>query len=139
MKKTTKSIVQWQYHYGYFFNKYECHINFEYCGSIAGIKYIYNYLHKGLDNNTVQEITDEISTFIHGRYISGTETAWRLQEFPIGCRSHSVVRLAVHTENQQQIIFEKINPGEALNIGKLDLDEIDDFAKNINYINIPQY
>ena len=119
VKKTTKSIIQWQYHYGYFFNKYECRINFEYCWSIAGIKYIYNYLHKGLDNNTVQEITDEISTFIHGRYISGTETAWRLQEFPIGCRSHSVVRLAVHTENQQQIIFEKINPGEALNIGKL--------------------
>ena len=63
---------------GYFFNKYEGHINFEYCGSIAGIKYIYNYLHKGLerahckirkinDKGTVQEFTDEISTFIHGR------------------------------------------------------------------------
>ena len=86
---------------------------------MAGIKYIYNYLHKGLDNNTVQEITDEISTFIHGRYISGTEAAWRLQEFPIGCRSHSIGRLPVHTENQQQIIFEEINPGAALNIGKL--------------------
>ena len=45
------------------------------------------------------------------------EAAWRLQEFPIGCRSHSIVRLAVHTENQQQIIFEKISPGAAL--GKL--------------------
>ena len=80
---------------GYLFNKYDFHINFEYCGSIAGIKYIYNYLHKGLDNNTVQEITNEISTFIHGRYISGTETAWRLQEFPIGCRSHSVVVMSI--------------------------------------------
>ena len=97
---------------------------------MARIKYIYNYLHKGLDRayckirkindkGTVQEIADKISTFIHGTYISGTETAWRLQEFPIGCRSHSVVRLAVHTENKQQVIFEEINPGAALNIEKL--------------------
>ena len=73
------------------------------------------------------------------------EAAWRLQEFPICFRSHSVVRLAVHTENQQQIIFEEINPGVALNNWKttltawFDLNKIDDFAKNINYINIPQY
>ena len=57
--------------------------------------------------------------FIYGRYVSGTEAAWRLQEFPISCGSHSVVRLAIHTENQQQITFEEINPGAALNIGKL--------------------
>ena len=80
-----------------FFNKYECHINFEYCGSIADIKFIYNYLNKGLDRayckirkindkGTVQEIADKISTFIHGTYISGTETAWRLQIGRASCR-----------------------------------------------------
>ena len=73
------------------------------------------------------------------------EAAWRLQEFPIGCRGQSVVRLAVHTENQRQIIFQDINSAAALNNWKttltawFDLDEIDDFPKNINYINIPQY
>ena len=46
LKKITHSMAV-PYN-GYFLNKYECHINFEYCGSIAGIKYIYNYLHKGL-------------------------------------------------------------------------------------------
>ena len=42
------------------------------------------------------------------------EAAWRLQEFPNCFRSHSVVRLAVHTENQQQLIFEEKNPSVSL-------------------------
>ena len=52
------------------------------------------------NNSTDEAISDEISTFIDGRYISGMEAAWRLQEFPIYFRSHSVVILAVYTENQ---------------------------------------
>ena len=58
------------------------------------------------NSSTDEAISDEISTFIDGRYISGMEAPWRLQEFPICFRIHSVVRLAVHTENQQQLIFE---------------------------------
>ena len=73
------------------------------------------------------------------------EAAWRLQEFLICFRSHSVVRLAVHTENQQQIIFEEKNPSVSLDNWKttmtawFDLNKMDVFAKNINYINIPQH
>ena len=97
------------------------------------------------NNSTDEAISDEISTFIDGRYISGMEAAWRLQEFPICFRSHSVVRLAVHTENQQQLIFEEKNPSVSLDNWKttltawFDLNKMDVFAKNINYINIPQY
>ena len=71
------------------------------------------------------------------------EAAWRLQEVPICFRSHSVVRLAVHTENQQQLIFEEKNPSLDLDNSKttltpwFDLNKIDAFAENINYINIP--
>ena len=73
------------------------------------------------------------------------KAAWRLQEFPICFRSHSVVRLAVHTENQQQLIFEEKNPSASLHNWKttftawFNLNKMDVFAKNINYINIPQY
>ena len=89
----------------------------------------YNYLHRGLDrayckikkinnNSTDIEISDEISTFIDGRYI---EAAWRKQEFPICFRSHSAVRLAVHPENLQQLIFNEKNPSTALDNRKTTL------------------
>ena len=48
---------------------------------------------------------DEITEYIDGRYLSPMEAAWRLQEFSLCARSHTVIRLAVHTENQQRIIF----------------------------------
>ena len=69
-----------------------------------------------------------------GNNISGMEAAWRLQEFPICFRSHSVVRLAVHTENQQQLIFEEKNPSASLDNWKttltawFDLNKMDVFA-----------
>ena len=135
--------------------KYKFHINVEYCGSIIGIKYIYNYIHKGGDkayceiekiaNDNDHEISDEISTFVDGRYMSAMEAAWRLLEFPICFRSHSVFRLAVHTENQQQLVFDENDPAAALErkkttlIAWFDLNKIDISAKNIFYVNISQH
>ena len=37
------------------------------------------------------------------------EAAWRIED-----RSHPIVRLAVHTENQQQIIFDENKEENAL-------------------------
>ena len=135
--------------------KYQCHINVEYCASIQSIKYIFNYIHKGCDKafcklkkiNTDNEkdVHDEITQFIDGRYLSPMEAAWRLQEFPLCGRSHTVVRLAVHTENKQNIIFEENNEEKALDKWKttltswFELNKNDDNAKNIKYVNIPKY
>ena len=60
-------------------------------------------------------VYDEITEYIDGRYLSPMEAAWRLQEFPLCGRSHTVIRLAVHTENQQRIIFEENKESKALN------------------------
>lgn len=60
------------------------------------------------------EVHVEISQFIDSRFISGMEAALRLQEFPTCGRSHTVVRLAVHTENHQNIIFEENKELEAV-------------------------
>ena len=35
------------------------------------------------------------------------EVGWRIEELPLSDESHSIVRLAVHTENQQLIIKKK--------------------------------
>lgn len=135
--------------------KYQCHINVEALGSISGIKYIFDYLHKGndkifckiqkLNENDEKEIHDEIKQFIDGRYLSPMEAAWRLQEFPLCERSHSVVRLAAHTENQQKLVFEEYKENIALeNCGTtltawFKLNKVDKEARNIKYINIPCY
>ena len=68
-----------------------------------------------------------------------------VQTFPLCGRSHTVIHLAVHTENQQKIVFEENNEINALNNWKttltawFDLNKKDTFANNIKYVNIPHY
>ena len=74
------------------------------------IKYIYKYLHNGHDRafvkiqknneNVDKETYYEISNYIDSRYVSPMEAAWRIEELPLSDRSHPIVRLAVHVENQ---------------------------------------
>lgn len=134
--------------------KYKCHINVEYCASIMSVKYIYAYLHKGHDRafikikrnrlNNDTEIYDEISDYIDSRYVSPMEAAWRIEELPLSDRSHPIDRLAVHTENQQQIIFEENKEENALKKSEttltawFKLNKTDKDARHFFYINIPQ-
>jgi len=48
---------------------------------------------------------DEISYFQNARYISSSEAAWRILEYPIDERFPPVEQLAVHLENGQQVYF----------------------------------
>ena len=90
--------------------------------SVQSIKYIFDYIHKGGDKackikkeNKIkeekevkeenEEIYDEITQYIDGRYFSPMEAAWRFQKFPLCGRSHKVERLSVHTENQQNYFW----------------------------------
>jgi hypothetical protein len=49
-------------------------------------------------------VIDEIDQYVTGRYISCVEAAWRILALPTHERSHSVVRLPVHLENQHQVV-----------------------------------
>ena len=49
------------------------------------------------------------------------EAAWRLQTFPLCGRSHTVIRLAGHTEKQKKIVFEENNEINALDNWKITL------------------
>lgn len=139
--------------------KYKCHINVEYCASIQSIKYIFDYIHKGGDralckiekiNDSNDEsneknlmVFDELSQYIDGRYLSPMEAAWRLQEFPLCGRSHTVTRLAIHTENQQNIIFEENKEVDALKNKETTLtawfilNKVDNFAKILSMLIYP--
>lgn len=131
---------------------YECHINVEYCAHISGMKYIFKYLTKGpdraflkLQNENDEQVTDELKQYIDARYVSPAEAAWRLEEFSICGRSHAVVRLQVHTKNQQYLIFKDNNKTQALNnidttlTAWFKLNKKNKLAKSLNYIDIPTY
>ncbi|CAI9717291.1 Hypothetical predicted protein [Octopus vulgaris] len=77
--------------------KYEAHINLEYCASIKAVKYLYKYVLKGVDHATVslhrqdgvalnvgnENQMDENSNYENCRYIGASEACCRLFEFPV--------------------------------------------------------
>ena len=71
--------------------KYNVHINVEICNSILAIKYLYMYVYKGHDRATIAlsqannnqvpnetEPIDEIKMYLDARYISASESIWRI-------------------------------------------------------------
>lgn len=102
--------------------KFNAHINVEVCTSLKAIKYIYKYIYKGFDCANViiradgeQQLNyDEITNYVNCRYVSAPEAIWRLREYKMHDRSHTVMRLPVHLPNQQRITFEEGNEEEAI-------------------------
>ena len=129
----------------------KCHVNVEICSSIKSIKYVLKYVHKGVDQATVQlkheSQRDEISEFVNLRYIGSSEAAWRIFEFPIMDRHPCVVQLSIHLENGQRVYF---NEETVMNVASADpptttltaffqLCERDDFAKTLLYVDVPRF
>jgi hypothetical protein len=48
---------------------------------------------------------NEVLDYQNARYLTAHEAAWRLQKFHLNANSHSVKRLAVHLEGQQQVVY----------------------------------
>ena len=59
------------------------------------------------------QATDEIREFLDARYVGPAEAAWRLLEFPMHGRSHSVQRLVVHRFEEQSCTFNEQDLGGA--------------------------
>lgn len=96
--------------------KYNAHINVEICTSIRAVIYIYKYIYKGYDCAEMQLTNrNEIHSYINCRYISATEAMWRIHEYKMHNRSHTVTRLPVHLPDQQYIVFNPDNAEEVLN------------------------
>ncbi|KAJ8973888.1 hypothetical protein NQ317_019301 [Molorchus minor] len=106
---------------GYALAKYQTHINFEVVGSLASIKYLYKYVSKGADYATIVEEpdagadggppggrvnVDEVQSYLDCRYVSSMEAAWRLLEFKMHDRSHSVMVLPVHLPGGNYVVVD---------------------------------
>ncbi|GBM67404.1 hypothetical protein AVEN_188003-1 [Araneus ventricosus] len=134
--------------------KFNAHINVEVCASVKSVKYLYKYVYKGHDAASVKIQKegaldhDENLSFVEGRYVSAPEAMWRLNEFNLSHKSHTVVRLAVHLPQQQPIVYQDGQEAQAIERAALrkttltsgfELHKNDPSAHNISYSDIPQY
>ena len=102
--------------------RFNCHINVEFCASPKSTKYLYKYVTKGSDRAMVGTVLegqndqprDEISEYEDLRSVGSSEATWHLMAFPITERYPPVHAPRVHTQNQQQVIFDEGNEEEAL-------------------------
>ena len=137
-------------HNEFFLIKFDCHINVEFIGSFTTIKYVYKYVHKGVDVSTVgiQEVNekDEVTRFINARTIDPYDAHWRISEYRVQERFPAVQKLAIHTEGQHQVIFreglaskalEEVKDTTLMAFFKLNKDDPD--ARKFKYQDIPKY
>ena len=104
--------------------RFHCHINLEVCNSSRSLKYLFKYCLKGHDTATMllrkknlpgqttdttakPKTTDEIKSFLDGRYICASEAAWRLLGFEIHHRYPTIDRLPVHMEGEKNVSFKQ--------------------------------
>ena len=100
--------------------KYNCHINLEACMSIQSVKYLFKYVYKGHDciNLQLSETNvfthDEIKMYLDARYVSAPEGFWRLSEYEMHGKSHTIYRLPVHLPDLHNVYFQSGGEEEAL-------------------------
>ncbi|KAJ9558517.1 hypothetical protein OSB04_013131 [Centaurea solstitialis] len=91
---------------------FNCHINVEACSSITSVKYIFKYVYKGHDRQTVSidpdgngTIINEIRRFQDARYVSPPEAIWRVFSFRLSEIHPHVMTLQLHLPNNQLVRF----------------------------------
>ena len=128
-----------------------CHINVEFVGSFATVKYIYKYVHKGVDISTaeIQGLAgerNEIARFLNARTIDPYDSLWRLFGYKVQDRFPAVQQLAIHEEDQQNIIFKEGQAMEALENVKdttlmafFKFNAVETQARKITYQDFPKF
>ena len=130
--------------------KFDCHTNVEFIGSFLTIKYIYKYVHKGVDVSTIgienMNDKDEVTRFINARTIDPYDAHWRISEYRVQERFPAVQKLAIHTDGQHQVIFKEGHALEAMESAKdttlmayFKLNQEDEEARQYKYQDIPKY
>ncbi|KAG3147324.1 hypothetical protein PC128_g23815 [Phytophthora cactorum] len=113
-----ETINQWVVPYNpYHSQKCNCHINVEVCTAITAVKYLYKYVYKGSDKaaiaveavrgegNQTQIEPNEILRFLNARYISPVEACMRLLDYSVQGKTHAIIQLTIHLENEQMVTF----------------------------------
>ena len=133
----------------YLLLKYNAHINVEICSTVMAVKYLYKYVYKGHDRALleVKNNSDEIAQYVDGRYLSASESCWRIFRYSMHHESPNVVRLAIHLPNQQIIYFHETDNLSNLENKKKDttltawlkINQTDIDAQAVLYPGFPKY
>jgi len=140
----------------YLCTKYNAHINVEVCSSVTAVKYLFKYVYKGHDRvkfgfteNKQEEGNDEITNYLDGRYVSASESAWRILKFPMSGQYPATTRLSIHLENQQAVVFKENQLAEAEDAMKnkektqltkyFEFNKSDTSLKNVLYHDMPKH
>ena len=73
---------------------------------------------------------DEITKFLDCRYISASESIWKIYGFNIHGKSHTVMKLACHLESEQSVLMEEGEELKALLAGEPETTLTAFFKKN---------
>ncbi|XP_076945952.1 uncharacterized protein LOC143617209 [Bidens hawaiensis] len=143
---------------GSYVERYQAHINDEWCNQAGSIKYLFKYINKGPDRATVSVVQnnegvddlpekDEIKEYYDCRYISTCEASWRIFSFDIHYRYPSVMRLPFHLPGQQQVVYEadedlenvleKASVNSSMFTSWMDCNQHDDLARQLTYVEFP--
>ena len=133
----------------YLLLKFWCHINVEFIGNFATVKYIYKYVHKGTDVSTTEiqgADRDEIAKFLNARTIDPYDATWRLFGYKVQDRYPAVQQLAIHEEGQQSVIFKEGEAKKALETVKdttllafFKFNSSEPEARSIKYQDFPKF
>lgn len=134
----------------YLLLRYNCHMNVEITSSLKSIKYLFKYLHKGLDMARLNikvvdnvQVYNEFDHFVDCRYLSAGEAIWKIFDSPLFFQMHTVYALPVHLENYQNVIFNPENPaaglahGDSMLTAYFELNRSDPSARQYFYCEIP--
>ena len=109
----------------YLLLKYDSHLNVEILSSVQAVKYMYKYITKGPDRiimslkvNGVEQKVNEVEEFLNCRYLSFSESIWKLYNFQIHGRSHAILKLACHLPLEQTVVIKEGKELEALLSGE---------------------
>jgi hypothetical protein len=122
---TNRDVVPYNPYLSQTFN---CHINVEIATSIRSVKYLYKYIYKGHDRTAFSiqrdegETIDEIQDYLDARYVSASESCWRIFEFHMHENVPSVERLPVHVKGGQPLPFDPATETAADVISRPDID-----------------
>ena len=125
--------------------KFNYHMNVEVWTTVKSVKYIFKYIHLG--NSAVHiEVRqkylnhDEILQHLSARYVSPHQAVFRIMQYKMREKSHTIIRLAVHLPLQQNVYYHNGNEQRALQVGRdttltafLKLNEEDENARKFLY------
>lgn len=109
--------------------EFGAHINVEVANNIVGVKYLHKYVYKGHDMGSAEFIVvvdptairqphepgveepqrpvNELDRYVQGRTVAASEAAWRIYDFRLHFNEPAVIRLQLHTENNQMVTFQE--------------------------------